>query len=211
MAESTYDRSHYDPGPTIDELQSKPSPADVPGKIEESQLEEELALPSSVQKDSSYWRSLKFCSAVRNATPFWRLALRPFFHITSIPVIFGAFVYSTCFNLLPLLGSTYAQIFGALPYSFSTSAIGLIAGLPALVGTLIGTFTIGPLSDWAARSLSSRNKGVFEPEFRLILMLVFAVAGGMGCYGWGLASAAGDSWAVVSVVSTAAYLKQCPY
>lgn len=45
----------------------------------------------------------------------------------------------------------------------------------------------GPLTDWGAVWLSKRNKGVYEPEFRLVFMSamlfgVFGYAGWAGQY-----------------------------
>lgn len=92
-----------------------------------------------------------------------------------------------------------AQIFSAPPYNFSTGSIGLIAGIPPFIGTVMGTVLSGPLSDFTAQLLAKRNNGVYEPEYRLISMLLFMVFGGMGFFGWALQES--SSWVVPAVVS----------
>ncbi|KAL5424722.1 hypothetical protein PMIN06_010676 [Paraphaeosphaeria minitans] len=48
------------------------------------------------------------------------------------------------------------------------------------------------MADWATKAMAHRNKGVFEPEFRLVLMLIavpFATVGFIG-FGYSLHNAA---------------------
>lgn len=50
----------------------------------------------------------------------------------------------------------------------------------------IGALVTAPLLDWIAVRLARKNKGIFEPEFRLVLllpMLIICFAGFIGWYG----------------------------
>lgn len=73
-----------------------------------------------------------------------------------------------------------------------------MGGLPPFVGTLMGTFASGPFSDWFVKVCAKRNKGVFEPEFRLILLAPFALFVAIGSFGW--AYSTDPSWPVIAVV-----------
>lgn len=175
------------------------------GKPDPSVAPHTAVLPSaqvgvSSEQPMSYVKTLRMYTGIKTEVPLWQLIIRPAFHITSPIVIFGSIVFSVSFNLLPMLATAYAQIFSAPPYNFSTSAIGMIAGLPPLIGTLLGTFAAGPFSDWFAKYMSTRNGGIFEPEYRLINLIPFAFFGGMGCFGWALSTEAGDGWPVIAVV-----------
>lgn len=57
-----------------------------------------------------------------------------------------------------------------------------------LIADFIGAALVGPLSDFAVAFLAKRNRGVFEPEFRLLPLAFYLVFGAMGFIGFGLAS-----------------------
>jgi len=42
--------------------------------------------------------------------------------------------------------------------------------------------------------MSKANKGIFEPEFRLVLVTLYAVFGSMGFFGWAISAHKGDPW-----------------
>jgi MFS family permease len=66
-----------------------------------------------------------------------------------------------------------------------------LTNLPLLVVALIGS----PLSGWTADALAKfmarRNKGVFEPEFRLTLMIPAVIFATVGFLGFGMSVSAG--------------------
>lgn len=70
------------------------------------------------------------------------------------------------------------------PYNFSVSQTGLISLSPFIM-TIIGEVVSGPLNDWICVYLTKKNKGIYEPEFRLPLMAVAMVLGVVGFYGFG--------------------------
>lgn len=148
----------------------------------------------------TYRDSLRIFSGSKHQSSLAKIIIRPWFHLTAPGVWLGIIVFSVSFNWLPLLGGTYAQIFSAPPYSFSVSSIGIFAGIAAFIGTLIGTFSAGPFSDWFAKAYAKRNRGVFESEFRLILLLWFAVFGAVGAFGWAFSAADNRPWPVIAVV-----------
>ena len=51
----------------------------------------------------------------------------------------------------------------------------------------------GPLNDWGVVWISKRNRGIYEPEFRLLFMasMLFGV---FGYIGWGVGSAQNMPW-----------------
>ena len=52
--------------------------------------------------------------------------------------------------------------------------------------TIIGELISGPLNDWICLYLTRKNRGVYEPEFRLPLMFVAVILGVVGFYGFGI-------------------------
>ena len=57
------------------------------------------------------------------------------------------------------------------PYRLTPSQVGL-TNIPHLVVSLLSGPLAGFLADSLAKTLSKRNSGIFEPEFRLLLQLV---------------------------------------
>lgn len=75
-------------------------------------------------------------------------------------------------------------IFIEPPYSFSVGQIGLISLSPFIL-CIIGEAISGPLNDYICVKLAARNHGIYEPEFRLVLMGPVLILGIIGFYGFG--------------------------
>jgi hypothetical protein len=59
----------------------------------------------------------------------------------------------------------------------------------AFIGALIGFAISGLMSDWSAKVLTKWNRGVYEPEFRMVLVIPQLILGGAGLYGFGITAA----------------------
>ncbi|RFU33317.1 hypothetical protein B7463_g2986, partial [Scytalidium lignicola] len=97
----------------------------------------------------------------------WKLFLFPI-------VEFSAFAVSWSASGFLTLNLTQTQAFAAPPYNFSSQTIGFF-NFAILIGALIGLFTAGPLSDYIAAVLTRRNKGIREPEMRLLTMVPYVI------------------------------------
>jgi hypothetical protein len=97
----------------------------------------------------------------------WKLLLFPI-------VEFSAFVVSWSASSFLTLNLTQAQVFAAPPYNFTSTKIGFF-NFAILIGQLIGLFTAGPLSDAIAARLTKRNRGIREPEMRLLTMVPYVI------------------------------------
>ncbi|KAL3445285.1 major facilitator superfamily domain-containing protein [Aspergillus insuetus] len=62
--------------------------------------------------------------------------------------------------------------FAAPPYNFSSQTIGFL-NFATLIGALIGLLTNGPLSDWVSMRATIKNRGIREPEMRLLAMIPY--------------------------------------
>ncbi|KAG8625512.1 hypothetical protein KVT40_007263 [Elsinoe batatas] len=77
-----------------------------------------------------------------------------------------------------------AGIFAGPPWAFGPAQIGYIGAGPfigGLVGSLVTLFAGDPVIKW----LGKRNKGVYEPEFRLVFMGLAAFGCGIGMFLFG--------------------------
>lgn len=86
------------------------------------------------------------------------------------------------------LSSVFSVVNGVLftepPYNFTVGQAGLVSVSPFIL-CIIGEAISGPLNDWICLKLAHRNHGVYEPEFRLVLMVVVVILGTVGFYGFG--------------------------
>ncbi|KAF1992019.1 MFS general substrate transporter [Aulographum hederae CBS 113979] len=102
---------------------------------------------------------------------FWRGVIKPIPLVVYPAVIFATIVHGSFFTWLIVLGLLLNIVMQGPDYGLTPMQYGL-TNLPLFFVTLLAA----PLSGWAAdasiKFMAKRNKGVFEPEFRLVLMLV---------------------------------------
>lgn len=97
----------------------------------------------------------------------WKLLLYPIVQFASFVVSFS----STFYLMINLVQS---EGLGGKPYHFGSLTVGF-TNFACLVGTLIGLFTAGPASDYISAVLTKRNKGIREPEMRLVTMIPYVL------------------------------------
>ncbi|KAH6721652.1 serine/threonine kinase 16 [Leptodontidium sp. MPI-SDFR-AT-0119] len=83
-----------------------------------------------------------------------------------------------------------AGVFSGPPWNFGPAEIGYLGAGP-FVGGMIGSIFVGWASDPIIKYMGKRNKGVYEPEFRLIFMSLACVFCGLGMFLFGYAMSVG--------------------
>ncbi|KAI9707967.1 MAG: hypothetical protein M1820_004386 [Bogoriella megaspora] len=95
---------------------------------------------------------------------------------------------------------TLAQVYSPPPAHFNAAQLGYTYTFPAVgafLGYLLGTTLLDRVSNWAAR----RNGGVFEPEFRLFLVIPMYIIGVTGFFLFGYyASTKNPHWIPASAI-----------
>lgn len=114
-------------------------------------------------------------------------------------VIWGCIMWSVTFTWTILIGAVASQIFTAPPYNMSTVAVGNLTGIAPLIGSALGTVISGLLCDLSSRLMAARNGGIYEPEFRLPVMLPATLTMAVGAFGLGAATQYGLSAVVCGV------------
>jgi MFS family permease len=147
-------------------------------------------ISSSPPKPASYRSRLALISHTRySTTPFWQLLVKP------LPLLlFPAVLYSTIVNgfhlaSLVAMGLLGLNILTAPPYNLDPAQIGL-THLPNLVAIFVASPIAGFFADWLVKVLARRNRGIFEPEFRLLLMLISVPISTVAFVGFGYAAQA---------------------
>lgn len=93
----------------------------------------------------------------------------------TFPIVeFASFVVSWSCSSFLTLNLTQTQAFAAPPYNWSSQTIGF-TNFAIFAGAMIGLVTAGPFSDWVAARLTARNRGIREPEMRLVAMIPYVI------------------------------------
>lgn len=152
------------------------------GKLSKSQTLQ-IIIPQKV----SYARSLLPFNGRKTDESFLKLILRPlplFFH----PAIFWAcLIQGAMIGWTVMIGIVLAAIFFGPPLWFNEVKTGYMYTGP-FTGAILGFIVAGLLSDWSAKLMIRRNKGVYEPEFRILLVIPQLIFGCAGLYGFGITS-----------------------
>lgn len=141
----------------------------------------------------SYHHDLKIFHGRVCDDSFLKVLARPLMMLIFPQVLFSLVAYGLTSSWLIVVGSMLADIFTAPPYNFSVSGVGLIAIAP-LIGSITGAFISGPAADKIITVMSRRNNGVYEPEFRLVIIIVTLILGGMSFFGFGISLQSQDPW-----------------
>lgn len=136
------------------------------------------------EKKDSYLKSLRFISGRYSDAPFWKILLRPVVIFWYPAVLWAFLIYGTTLTWIVVFSVVNASIFTLPPYNFTVSQVGLISISPFIL-TLIGEVIAGPLNDYICLVLARRNHGIYEPEFRLVLMFPVMLLGITGFFGFG--------------------------
>lgn len=163
---------------TSDDLEKK----GVEGSTEHPQHETTTTTPT--ESKDSYLKSLRFISGRYSNAPFWKILVRPVVIFWYPAVLWAFLIYGTTLTWIVVFSVVNAAIFTLPPYNFTVSQVGLISISPFIL-TLIGEVIAGPLNDYLCLVLTKKNHGIYEPEFRLVLMFPVLLLGITGFYGFG--------------------------
>jgi hypothetical protein len=158
---------------------------DVKGDKEEKELEPTRASRYASEPKMSFTSSLRVYTGVYSTSPLWKIMIRPFVMFFYPAVLWGFLIYGTTLTWIVVFSVVNGVIFVAPPYNFSVSQTGL-TGLSPFILSIIGEVISGPLNDYLCLQLAKKNHGVYEPEFRLVLMTVVVILGTVGFFGFGL-------------------------
>lgn len=134
-----------------------------------------------------------------------KLIIRPAYTMLNPAVLWAIIII--CFSQLwnVVINLLVAQLFAVPPYNLSTAQIGYIFTGPIICG-LIGCAICGLTSDPICRFLSKRNGGIYEPEFRLCLMILNPIFCSLGYFLFGKVVVEEASVVVVSVIWGLAFI-----
>lgn len=135
----------------------------------------------------SYLRSLALFNGRKTDEALWKLALRPFPLFLQPAFLWATLIGGSLIGWTVFIGVILGAFFLGYPLWWDEVKTGY-AYTAAFIGAIIGFLIAGGLSDWSAKVMTRRNGGVYEPEFRIVLVIPQFVFGCIGVFGWGAAS-----------------------
>ena len=110
-------------------------------------------------------------------------------------VVFASFIVGFSASCYLMITFVQSQALGAPPYNFNPQAVGFM-NFASLIGALIGLLTAGLLSDRVSAKLTERNRGIREPEMRLVAMIPYVMIMVLGNFIVGFGLESGWDWRV---------------
>ncbi len=139
---------------------------------------------------------------------YWKLLLRPFPLFFQPGILWACLIQGTLIGWTVLIGIVLAAIMLGPPLFFNEVETGYMY-TGAFLGALVGFGLAGLLSDWSVKSMTRRNNGVYEPEFRMLLVIPQLVFGCAGLYGFGITANNTTKYGWVSHVSSSSTNISC--
>lgn len=147
--------------------------------------EKDMSFLDEDEQKHTYSQKLRVFQGRLSQESFWKNVWKPVPLISYPAVLFSTIVYGSYFAWLLTISVLSVSIFSAPPYALGPAQVGL-TNLPLLAVSLIGSPLSGWLADAIAKLMARRNNGVFEPEFRLILMIPATTFATVGFLGFGM-------------------------
>jgi hypothetical protein len=119
----------------------------------------------------TFLEDLKPWSKLNTDSNYIGLLLRPWPMIVYPATIYSYLTFSAMLAWYICIYATYASVFQLPPYSMSTGVSGLI-NISASIGCFIGAYCGGGLTDTFVKYRARRNNGIFEPETRLVALVI---------------------------------------
>ncbi|KAI4596241.1 hypothetical protein KJ359_005748 [Pestalotiopsis sp. 9143b] len=135
----------------------------------------------------TYWQSLSPFDGRKTDENFLKLFFRPFPLFVQPAFLWACLIQGAMIGWTVFIGVVLAAIFLGPPLFWDEVSTGY-AYVGPFVGALLGFLIAGILSDWSAKFLTKRNGGIYEPEFRILLVIPQLIFGCLGLYGFAITS-----------------------
>ncbi|KAL4996826.1 major facilitator superfamily domain-containing protein [Aspergillus recurvatus] len=146
---------------------------------------QEPPMQRSIPPKVSYVQTLKLFNGRKTDEHWWKLLLRPFPLFFHPAVLWACLIQGVIIGWTVFIGVTLAAIFMSGPLWFEEDKTGyMYAG--AFIGAMVGLVLSGLLSDFMNNAMIKLNKGRYEPEFRILLVIFQLIFCGIGMYGFGI-------------------------
>lgn len=196
VPETTYNRDHrYDTdevkNANLKELAELEDRQHHIGEKNEATISTVESLPP-VPAKKTFWQELALWNGTFTDENLLQLFIATFAVCLNVSVLYVVVLQGWTVALFVAMAYVMAQIFGLPPYNLSASAIGYLSVGPFL-GGLLGMLVFSVINDPIIKFMSRRNKGIYEPEYRLLLNFGGLFIGA-GLFGFGSLAQRGESY-----------------
>ncbi|KAI4098705.1 MAG: hypothetical protein LQ339_006310 [Xanthoria mediterranea] len=157
----------------------------TPDQSGSASLEKQAPYTDPTPPKATFVQSLRPFNGRKSDANFFKLVLRPFPLFFHPAVLWACLIQGTLIGWTVMIGVVLAAIFLGPPLWFNEVETGYMYTGP-FVGAILGFIISGLLADWSTKLMIRRNKGVYEPEFRIVLVALQLVFGCVGLYGFGI-------------------------
>lgn len=133
----------------------------------------------------TYVESLSLFDGTKTDENYWVLLFRPFPLILNPAFIWGCLIQGTMIGWTIFIGIVTSSLFIGFPYLWGETKSGYTYAA-AFIGALGGFLVSGLMADPVAMLMTRRNNGVYEPEFRMTLIIPMFITGSIGLFGFAL-------------------------
>ncbi|KAI1336425.1 major facilitator superfamily transporter [Xylariaceae sp. FL0016] len=131
----------------------------------------------------TFTQSLALFDGRKTDESFVKLLFRPLPLFAQPAFLWACLIQGALIGWTVFIGVILAAIFLGPPLFWDEVRTGY-AYIGPFIGAVLGFLIAGALADWSARFLTRRNGGVYEPEFRIWLVVPQLVFGCMGIFGF---------------------------
>lgn len=135
----------------------------------------------------SYVQMLLPFSGRKSDESYWKLLLRPFPLFGHPGILWACLIQGTMIGWTVFIGVVLAAIFLGPPNFWNEVKTGY-AYTGAFIGAVLGFVIAGGLADWSAKYMTRKNGGIYEPEFRIVLVIPQLIFGCAGLFGFGISA-----------------------
>jgi hypothetical protein len=142
--------------------------------------------PKQIPAKEPYSSRLRLFRGRLAKDSFWKGVIKPIPLIVFPSILYSTIVHGAFAVWIMVEGLISLQVLRAAPYNLTPSQLGLTK-LPHTLSSFIFHPLSGFCADWVVQFMARRNDGIFEPEFRLVLMLFAVPVSTLAFVGFGVA------------------------
>ncbi|KAH7376294.1 major facilitator superfamily domain-containing protein [Plectosphaerella cucumerina] len=143
--------------------------------------------PAVIPPKKTWVQSLALFDGRKTDDSYFELLLRPFPLFLQPAFFWGCLIQGTMIGWTVFIGVIVAATLLMPPFFWSEVEAGYAYAAP-FIGALCGFAIAGLFSDWSAKYMTSLNGGIYEPEFRILMVFPMFIIGGIGLFGFALTS-----------------------
>lgn len=152
--------------------------------IAASAYEPKYPAPAIIPAKKTFAQTLSPFDGRKTDDNLLKLIFRPFPLFLQPGILWACLIQGTLIGWTVMIGIVLAAIFLGPPLYFTELQVGYMYAGP-FVGALVGFAICGLIANPSVKWLTRWNNGVYEPEFRMVLVIPQLILGGIGLYGFG--------------------------